>query len=43
VSDAVTAIAEAVADGRTPDWRSVEGSSCDPTERAVIDKLRAVQ
>ena len=39
----VTELAEAVADGQTPDWASAEGSSADPIERGVIANLRAVQ
>lgn len=39
----VTDLAEAVADGRTPDWQSAELSSSDSVERGVIAKLRAVQ
>lgn len=39
----LTELAEAVADGRTPDWASAESSAADPVERGVILQLRAVQ
>ena len=39
----VTELAEAVADGRTPDWASAESSASDAVERGVIAELRALQ
>lgn len=42
-SQRVTDLAEAVADGRIPDWLAAESSSADSVERGVIGKLRAVQ
>lgn len=42
-STRVSDLAEAVADGRTPDWIAAEALTDDPVERAVITKLRALQ
>src|SRR5215218_204337 len=39
----ITHLAEAVADGRTPDWQSEELSAADSAERGLISKLKAVQ
>jgi tetratricopeptide (TPR) repeat protein len=38
----VTALAEAIADGVSPDWESAESDSVDRDERETIAKLRAV-
>jgi len=42
VSSLLTGLAEAVADGKEPDWSSLDLSSLDPEERARIVELRAV-
>lgn len=38
----LAALAEAVADGDTPDWTAVDGSSLDAFDRARLEELRAV-
>ena len=38
----ITDLAEAIADGRTPDWQSEELSSADPAVRGLISNLKAV-
>lgn len=37
------ALAEAVADGETPDWSSAQRAAVDATERRAVDSLRTVQ